>query len=87
MDLLRENSESEDLLTGKQPQLKECPVGQWKRREEKKSGSTGPSEGVKQSECQLDTEDFGKVQRLWRFQGSSRATKFTEQKLNSLEDH
>ncbi|XP_073342655.1 uncharacterized protein [Pagrus major] len=32
-------------------------------REEKRSGSTGPSEGVKQSECQLDTEDFGKVQR------------------------
>lgn len=41
--------------------------------------------GGEQAKCQLDLEDFGEVQCLWRFQGNNSATKLTEQKLNSLE--
>lgn len=43
MDLLKENSESEDLLKGAKHQLQECPVGQWKSRD----GGGELSEGVK----------------------------------------
>lgn len=42
MDLLRENSESEDLFKGEEPrpQLKDWPVGQWKGRDGSKREKT-----------------------------------------------
>lgn len=80
MDLLRENCESEDLLKGEEPQpqlkddqsdIKECSHGRragGRRRGVKVNGwEKGQSDGGQQSECQLDLEDSGKVQCLWRF--------------------
>lgn len=68
MDLLREkeNSESEALLTREelQPQLKDWPIGQQKKRDGRsRRGVYKAERGGEQAECHK--EDSGKVQCLW----------------------
>lgn len=58
LDLLKENSESEDLLK-EQHELKECPVGQWKSRDGRRT--TQEQGWVRGWTSQLDMWDFGNI--------------------------